>query len=147
MNMTWKIMIWVAILCGIVLGFLALQYKWVSQNDRNQDGKADEWMRFTLTGDRLEFKKDKNFDGVVDYIEHYKNDNLTSIEVDFNYNGFFETTGRYDLTTEVMVLLERDTNEDGKTDRRTIFDTKTGSPLRVEVDTDNDGTFDQTLAE
>ena len=145
LSTSWKIVITIAILAALILGLLLFQYIWNSQNDKNGDGKADEWMRFNLKGQKVEFRRDKNFDEKVDYIEYYRKGRINKIRVDFNYDGYFETTGFYSDKAEILLKLERDTDMDGRADRRTIFDETTGTALRVEIDTYSDGIFDKTL--
>ena len=136
-------MIWVGILATLVLALLMYQYKWVAENDKNGDGRVDEWLRFNLKKEKVEFRRDKNYDGEVDYIEKYKDGRLVNILVDFDYNGTFEIVSHYDPTNEKLTLLERDTNGDGVTDRKTIYEKGTGLPLKLVIDTDFDGEFDE----
>jgi len=144
MSRFWK---WVAIVSAVllvVLIVLVLQYKWVSENDKNGDGQVDEWMRFNLMGERIEFSRDKNYDGKIDYIESYEKDQLVQIKADFDYDGLFETISYYNMETGAISRLERDRNGDGKLDKITTYDYK-GKPLRKESDEDFDGIFEKKV--
>ncbi len=147
MKFSWKLTLGVLMIAVLVLVVLATQYKWMSQNDRNGDGNIDEWLRVNFKGEKIEFKRDKNYDTKIDYIERYENGNLKTIEVDFDYDGFFETKGYYAPENETLIRMERDSDNNGTVDRRTIYDEKTGLPLRVEIDSDEDGVFEKTLTD
>lgn len=143
LSITWKIVVWVSILAVLILIILLAQYKWVAQNDKNGDGKVDEWSRFSLSGQPIEFKRDKDFDGRVDYIEKYEKGILAYVQIDYDYDGYFETKGTYNITTEKLVKLERDSNKDGWPERQTLYDANTGLPIVTEIDTDNDRSYDK----
>ncbi len=150
MSNSWKIAFLVALSGSIVLILLLLdrsqsisiwEQEFINQMDKNGDGNSDEWLITGFTLKKKEFKKDKNYDGRIDYREIYKDDRLKMVEVDFDYNGTFETVAQYDTETGFQILLEKDTNNDGKFDVRATYDDK-GRPLSKEIDKDFDGSFD-----
>jgi hypothetical protein len=143
LSRTWKIILAVGVVCLIALAGLVTQYKFINQFDKNEDGKFDEWMEMNFKGEKVKFQRDKNFDGAVDYVENYIDDRITTIEVDFDYDGTFETVGNYAKNREVLILLERDTNGDGRPDKRTVYDSNTGTPQYRENDLDFDGVYDE----
>lgn len=145
MSKFWRFILLIGVLAVVIFVVLVVQYKWVSENDKDGDGKVDEWMRFNIRGQKVEFRRDKNHDGIVDYIEKFKNDRLISVDVDFNYDGVFETKSQFNPKTETITVLERDTNNDGKPDRRTLYKKTNGVPVKTEVDTDHDGIFETVL--
>ena len=147
MSRPWKISLWISIIAVLILMVLLIQYKWVAENDRNGDGKVDEWTRFSLSGEPIEFKRDKDFDGRIDYIENYEQGKIKFVEIDFNYDGFFETTATYHIATQKLIKLEKDTNKDGWPERRTLYDEISGLPIVTEIDTDSDRKYDKFFKE
>lgn len=149
----WKVAFTVAALSLIVLLILLLNRSqsfsfsnltFTNEQDQNGDEKTDEWLVTTIFMKKIEFRRDKNYDGIVDYLEIYENDRVKTVKVDFDYNGTFDTIGHFDIITGHQTLLEKDTNNDGKFDIRATYDEK-GLPLYKEIDKDYDGTYDMTV--
>ncbi len=115
-------------------------------NDRNHDGKADEWTYYE-EGLRSRFETDRNLDGTVDEWYYYYNDVIRKAVFDYNGPGN-EADGKPDVWVTydekgIRKLLERDSNFDGKPDKRSIYRPGRIKPIRIETDTDFDGTYDE----
>ena len=103
------------------LAALVIQDRLHPTIDKNGDGKPDEWFTYNLKGELVSLKKDRNFDGKIDYIESYKNGKISVLMVDMNGNGVFEAILHYDDQGR-METLERDLDDDGKIDRIIHYD-------------------------
>ena len=139
----WRIMVWVSILLVMILAVWVFGFTRDAQTDKDGDGRTDEWLQVNLKRQKVEFRKDKNRDGTVDYIEKYDDGVLVKMMADFDYNGTFEIVSHYDPETRKLTLLERDTNDDGKPDRKTLYEKGTGRPLTIVLDRDFDGQYDE----
>jgi hypothetical protein len=107
-------------------------------DDNNDDGKIDRWIYLSGgTVERVEI--DRDFDGKVDYIIFYDEEDLKKEEqLDYNYDGEMD-----DLYLYVKGKLKRreiDTNYDSKIDVWVYLD---GIYIeKYEKDTDFDGEID-----
>ncbi len=107
--------------------------------DENGDGKTDQWIE-PIEEDKTRIRKDRNFDGTVDYeliIDEYAR--KESETLDYNYDG--EMDDFYFYRNGVLIRQEIDTNYDGKIDLWVHL--KEGVYIRkVERDRDFDGEVD-----
>ncbi len=156
------------LLLGLILGIgcaYLFFYSPISTDgiDYNGDGILDEKWTFSPKGRPTKTETDRNLDGRVDYVVHFDRHGLmASIEADDDFDGVFETRGRFQLGN--MEITEVDTDGDGYPDLRSFYaqgvststqfiNPATGLPLRVEsyklgittmaeVDTNKDGKLD-----
>lgn len=91
---------------------------------------------------------DLDFDGRVDETRHYKDGNVTLIELDLGFDGKTDTWSYYQLTQNEegkpvnrLVERRRDTNGDGAVDVWEYY-TK-GVIVKIGTDSNGDGTPDQ----
>ncbi len=110
-----------------------------SENDENDDGKADRWLE-ELGDERFKLTMDRNFDGLVDYTLVYRsNGNKEYEELDFNYDGKLDDF--YFYRSGVLERRTVDTNYDGRVDLWVFLDE--GVYIwKVERDTDFNGEVD-----
>jgi len=108
--------------------------------DDNNDGKADQW--YTIEhGVLLEYRADRNFDGLVDYkAEFLDSDKRLYEEFDFNYDG--EMDDFYYFEEGNLSRQEIDTNFDGQIDMW-IYLHEGMYVRRIERDLDFDGKVDR----
>ncbi len=107
--------------------------------DLNRDGKIDVWSYFTETGELEREEMDSDFDGKVDWIDHYKGEKRVMSEVDTKHDGVFDLFKYYEA--DHIKNKERDTNGDGRIDHWEYFDAE-GNVIMVGWDIDNDGQMD-----
>ncbi|MFI5314636.1 MAG: hypothetical protein ACHQ6T_02965 [Myxococcota bacterium] len=107
--------------------------------DTNQDGKPDRWLTFDGGETATRVEVDRNFDGTRDGFLQYQNGVLLYEEYDNNGDGKIDRRIEY-VAGKRTVEIE-DTNLDGIMDSRTYFDDK-GIPTRVERDKNQDGKTD-----
>jgi antitoxin component YwqK of YwqJK toxin-antitoxin module len=82
---------------------------------------------------------DKNRDGKVDLKVFYENSQKTFLMRDTDFDGYFDTTQRYDDPEWTMIILQ-DINKDEKPDIRSFF--KDSTLRRKEIDENLDGFMD-----
>ena len=113
--------------------------------DLNRDGRVDVTSFFTETGELEREEMDSDFDGNVDWIDHYQSGLRVMSEVDTNHNGQYDLFKKYekrqDRDTTVIRDKERDTNGDGKIDYWEYFD-ENGQVIKMGWDVDGDGQMD-----
>ena len=108
--------------------------------DLNWDGQID--MRTTFnpaTQMRESEEMDGDFDGTVDWVDHYQGGKRTLSEVDTNYDGTFDLFKIYESGS--VRRKERDTNFDGTIDFWEYLDDQ-GNVTKVGRDIDGDGVMD-----
>lgn len=122
---------------------------------------------YASNGMPLKFERDRNFDGKVDYVQHYDSSGqIESSEEDNDFNGTFETKTFFRNNSAEFV--DMDTDGDGYPDVRIYYkhdvaesiqyiNPSTGLPLRVEhlrlgtlltfadIDSNKDGKLDTRL--
>jgi len=82
--------------------------------DRNKDGKPDQWFEYE-DGIAILEKRDRNFDGVIDYTAKFDNKNRKIYEeIDFNYDGQMDDFYYYE--EGLLVLRKIVSNYDGQID-------------------------------
>jgi len=109
------------------------------ESDLNHDGKIDVSCFFTETGTIDREEMDSDFDGKVDWIDHYQAGKRVSTEVDSDQNGKFDVSKSFEAGR--IKSIERDTNGDSKTDLWQYFD-DSGNVIKVGWDIDGDGQMD-----
>lgn len=111
--------------------------------DLNMDGTIDTITFFNEEGDVQREETDRDFDGRLDWIDHYQNGLRVMSEIDTNGDGKMNVFSYYEgQPVPKITRKERDTNADGLIDVWERFDgdgyvTKTGR------DTDGDGKMDE----
>jgi hypothetical protein len=108
--------------------------------DLNQDARIDVWSFYTETGDLDREEMDGDFDGAIDWIDHYQGGKRVMSEIDT------QNTGRYDLfkyyESGKIRRKERDTTGDGQVDHWEYFDDEGKNVVKVGWDIDGDGQMD-----
>lgn len=108
--------------------------------DLNRDGRIDVWSFYTEAGVMEREEMDGDFDGNVDWVDHYQGDKRVMSEIDT------KNSGRYDLFKyyegDHIRRKERDTNGDGRIDHWEYFDEKGENVIKVGWDIDGDGQMD-----
>lgn len=115
------------------------------KTDLNLNGTFDIVSHFDESGALVLEEMDTDFDGRIDWIDHYKDGQRTMSEVDTSFDGrtdtfvYFEPDGS---GTNVLTRKERDTNGDGQIDTWERFGPD-GVVVRMGRDTTGDGKMDQ----
>ncbi|HKC52852.1 MAG TPA: hypothetical protein VKF60_18830 [Myxococcota bacterium] len=108
-------------------------------NDRNGDGRADEWI-YSANGRPVTDALDDDFDGRVDRIRHYDaKGRLVSSDEDLNGDGVMETTSLYE--DGKLARRRTDSNGDGQADTWSFYNGD--ELLRTEIDRNGDGFRDE----
>jgi hypothetical protein len=108
-------------------------------NDRNGDGRPDEWI-YSANGRPVTDALDDDFDGRVDRILHYDSKGrLVSSDEDLNGDGVMETTSLYE--DGMLVRRRTDSNGDGQADTWSFYNGD--ELLRTEIDKNGDGFRDE----
>ena len=107
--------------------------------DLNQDTRIDVWSFFTETGELEREEMDGDFDGNIDWIDHYQGGKRVMSEIDTQNAGRFDLFKYYEQGK--IRRKERDTTGDGKVDHWEYFDDK-GEVVKVGWDIDGDGQMD-----
>lgn len=108
-------------------------------SDLNRDSKIDVRTHFDTTGRIEKEEMDGDFDGNIDWVDHYQGGKRTLSEVDTNYDRAFDLFKVYEGGT--VRRKERDTDFDGKVDFWEYLDDK-GNVTKVGRDIDGDGVMD-----
>lgn len=111
----------------------------LKHSDLDRDGKMDVRTHFDITGRIEKEEMDGDFDGTVDWVDHYQGGKRTLSEVDTNYDGTFDLFKIYESGT--VRRKERDTNFDGTIDFWEYLDDQ-GNVTKVGRDIDGDGVMD-----
>ena len=109
--------------------------------DLNHDGRIDVHSLFDEVGSIQREDMDGDFDGRVDWVDHYQGGVRTLSEVDTNQDGAFDMS-RYYVAGEIA-RKERDTDADGRVDYWELY--RDGEVVNTGRDTDGDGEMDQRL--
>ena len=110
------------------------------ETDLNWDGRVDVRTWFNETGQIEKEEMDGDFDGRVDWVDHYQNGRRVMSEVDTDWNGTFDLFKYYE--GQKVRRKETDTNGDGKVDFWEYFD-DAGKVIRTGKDVDGDGVMDE----
>jgi hypothetical protein len=107
--------------------------------DLNWDSRVDVRTWFDSEGAIEKEEMDGDFDGRVDWVDHYQGGVRVLSEVDADYNGKFDLYKTFEKGK--VRKKERDTDGDGKVDLWEYFDTE-GNVVKVGRDVDGDGEMD-----
>jgi hypothetical protein len=107
--------------------------------DLNWDNKIDVRTWFGDDGGIEKEEMDGDFDGRVDWIDHYKGGRRVMSEVDTDYNGAIDLFKYYE--NGKLRRKERDAKGDGRIDFWEYLDEQ-GTVLRTGRDLDGDGVMD-----
>jgi hypothetical protein len=107
--------------------------------DLNHDARIDIWSFFTDTGELSREEMDGDFDGKVDWVDHYQSNTRALTEVDTDYDGQFDMFKYYENGN--ISRKERDTTGNGNVDFWELFDEK-GNVVKTGRDTTGDGVMD-----
>ncbi len=107
--------------------------------DLNKDGRIDVWSFFTDTGALERENMDGDFDGNVDWVDHYQGGKRVMSEIDTQNSGRFDLFKYYE--SGHIRRKERDTSGDGQVDHWEYFDDD-GQVIKVGWDIDGDGQMD-----
>lgn len=115
------------------------------RSDLDRDGRVDLWSEFDETGALVQERMDADFDGNVDWVDHYKAGQRVMAEQDTDFDGRTDTWFYYLPRSSGGVAIdrkERDTNRDGRVDVWERFDAG-GNVVRTGRDVDGDGQMDE----
>lgn len=109
------------------------------ETDLNMDGHIDVRSWLDDLGNLEKEELDGDFDGRVDWVDHYQSSKRVMSEIDTDYNGVFDLFKYYE--SGKVRRKERDTNADGKVDFWEYFDDQ-GNVVKTGRDVDGDGVMD-----
>ena len=109
------------------------------ESDLNWDSRIDVRTWFDIQGRIEKEEMDGDFDGRVDWVDHYQGGKRVLSEVDSDYDGAYDLFKIYE--GGVVRRKERDTNGDGTVDMWEYLDEK-GAVVRMGRDVDGDGVMD-----
>ena len=96
--------------------------QYVRAEDRNGDGRPDEWRRYDRQGHLAQISVDSNFDGRSDVEEYYDSDGvLLRRESDRNFNGQIDLVEEFDPATHERARSVVDSDYDGLADLLVFF--------------------------
>src|SRR5262249_1576516 len=102
--------------------------QYVRAEDRNGDGRPDEWRRYDQAGPLAQVSVDSNFDGRSDIEEYYDSEGvLIRRESDRNFNGQVDLIEEFDPTTRQHAESVVDIDYDGRADLLVLF--RDGRPV------------------
>jgi hypothetical protein len=102
--------------------------QYVRAEDRNGDGRPDEWRRYDQAGHLAQVSVDSNFDGRSDVEEYYDSEGvLIRRESDRNFNGQVDLIEEFDPTTHEHAESVVDIDYDGRADLLVLF--RDGRPV------------------
>ena len=107
--------------------------------DLNWDGKIDVRTWFEPDGSIEKEEMDGDFDGVVDWVDHYQGGRRVTSEIDTNSDGQYDLFKTYEQGR--VRRKERDTNADNKIDFWEYLD-DAGNVVKTCRDIDGDGVMD-----
>ena len=107
--------------------------------DLNWDGKPDVQTWFDVTGEIEKEALDGDFDGIAEWVDHYKNSTIVMSEVDTNFDGVYDLFRYYEK--QKLKRKEQDTDGDGNIDFWQYFGND-GTVTKTGQDIDGDGEMD-----
>lgn len=113
--------------------------------DLDFDGRVDVISTFDEDGALATEQMDGDFDGQIDWTDHYQNGVRVMAEADSNYDGQSDIFFYYSVAGDGRPRIERkerDTDGDGRIDFWERFDER-GVVVRTGRDTDGDGKMDE----
>jgi len=108
--------------------------------DVNRDGRIDTTSYFTDAGELEREVMDRDFDGQVDWTDHYQNGQRVMSEFDTTANGLMNEFAYY--AKGRITHKERDSTGDGLIDTWERFDAN-GKVVKTGRDIDGDGKMDE----
>jgi hypothetical protein len=114
------------------------------ERDMNFDGKVDLWQYPGPDGDIVEEEMDLDLDGTVDLIAFYKDGTVRRKKIAVSFKEDFSIVKIYDKKGQLL-RVERDEDDDGRTDVWEYYDDQ-GDRERIGWDDNGDGvpdTFNQ----
>jgi len=109
------------------------------QVDLNWDSKVDIETWFDINGEITKEALDGDFDGIAEWVDHYKGNKLVLSEVDTDYDGAYDLFRYYEK--EQLRRKEHDSNGDGKIDFWQYYNEE-GVLQKTGRDLDGDGEMD-----
>ncbi len=107
--------------------------------DMNHDGSIDVISTFDDLGELTTEEMDRDFDGGIDWRDHYQNGRRVMSETDTNEDGEMDIFSYFQ--DGKITRKERDTDADGRIDFWERFDEE-GNVIKTGADTDGDGKMD-----
>ena len=101
-------------------GTQVLMYKSV---DMNWDGKVDVQTWFNINGEIEKEAMDGDFDGLTEWVDHYKGNKLILSEIDSDFDGKYDLFRIYKserLKKRGMTVMEMEKSTIGNTSMRTV---------------------------
>lgn len=129
------------LICLCVFGILVYDDLTLVTEDRNRDGKIDEWIHLNIFGEVQKYERDKSRDGKPDVIEYYRDGVIDWLRSDYDYDGFMELVAVY--KDGKLQCMARDNNKDGKFDKVSFYRPKSEAPYITIVDDNGDGKWDR----
>ena len=117
-------------------GTEVLMYKSV---DMNWDGKTDVQTWFNINGEIEKEAMDGDFDGLTEWVDHYKGNKLILSEIDSDFDGKYDLFRIY--KSERLEEKRYDRDGDGKIDFWQYYDAN-GTLQKTGKDIDGDGEVD-----
>ncbi len=114
-----------------------LMYKSV---DMNWDGKTDVQTWFNINGEIEKEAMDGDFDGLSEWVDHYKGNKLIMSEIDSDFDGKYDLFRIY--KSERLEEKRYDSDGDGKIDFWQYYDAN-GALISTGRDNDGDGKVDE----
>jgi hypothetical protein len=108
--------------------------------DLNWDGKLDIRTFFDDSGTIMKEEMDGDFDGMVEWVDHYQGGIRVMSEIDTDIDGTFDLFRFYE--NEKVRRKEQDTNSDGSIDFWQYLDEE-GNVTKTGRDLDGDGIMDE----
>jgi hypothetical protein len=107
--------------------------------DLNWDGRIDVRTWFEADGNIEKEEMDGDFDGIVDWVDHYKGGSRVTSDIDTDNDGQFDLFKTYEQGR--VRRKERDTNADQQIDFWEYLD-DAGNVVKTGRDIDGDGVMD-----
>ena len=107
--------------------------------DINYDGKMDIKTYFDVDQNVTREEIDSDYDGIVDWVDHFYKGKKIRTEKDVDSNGNIDTIIHY--REEVIYQQEKDTTGDGYFDQKVLFD-ENGNAIKS-VQLDQDGSIEE----
>ncbi len=108
------------------------------QADLDHDGRLDAFLHYDERGDLVREQYDQDYDGRIDLGRSYKDGKIELDEQDLDHDGYVDAWRRYDRGK--LVRIDHDRDRDGRPDTFTFL--VRGQIDRVGYDTNGDGNVD-----
>jgi len=107
--------------------------------DMNGDGKVDIITEFSDLGELVTESMDRNFDGRMDWRDHYQDGQRVMSETDDDFDGNMDVFSYF--REKKITRKERDTDGDGRIDLWERYNEE-GEVIKTGADTNGDGKMD-----